>query len=40
MDGTYGYAPSKAEDIPATVIADSWLRWAEYFTLYDAVFRA
>lgn len=38
MDGTYGYALSKAEDIPATVIADSWLRWAEYFTLYDGVF--
>ena len=38
MDGTYGFALSKAEDIPATVIADSWLRWAEYFTLYDAVF--
>ncbi|MGD8485109.1 MAG: hypothetical protein PVG27_03225 [Chloroflexota bacterium] len=38
MDGTYGYALSKAEDIPATVIADGWLRWAEYFTLYDSVF--
>jgi hypothetical protein len=38
LDGTYGYALSKAEDIPATVIADGWMRWAEYFTLYDAVF--
>ena len=38
MDGTYGFALSKAEDIPATVIADGWLRWAEYFTLYGGVF--
>jgi len=38
MDGTYGYALSKAEDIPATVIADGWMRWAEYFTLYDGLF--
>jgi hypothetical protein len=38
MDGTYGYALSKDEDIPATVIADGWLRWAEYLTLYDGLF--
>jgi hypothetical protein len=38
MDGTYGYALSKGEDIPATVIADGWIRWAEYFTLYDGLF--
>ena len=38
MDGTYGYALSKAEDIPTTVYTDGWLRWAEYFTLYDDVF--
>lgn len=37
-DGTYGYAHSTAEDIPATVIADGWLRWAEDFTLYAGLF--
>lgn len=38
LDGTYGYALSKAEDIPPSVVADGWLRWAEYFTLYDGLF--
>jgi hypothetical protein len=38
MDGTYGYALSKAEDIPPTVLLDGWMRWAEYFTLYDGMF--
>jgi len=38
MDGTYGFALSKAENIPATVFADGWWRWAEYFTVYDGLF--
>ena len=38
LDGTYGYALHKAEDIPPSVVADGWMRWAEYFTLYDGVF--
>ncbi len=38
MDGTFGYALSKAEDIPATVYEDGWIRWAEYFTLSDGMF--
>jgi hypothetical protein len=38
MDGTYGFALSKAEDIPPSVFAHGWMRWAEYFTLYDGLF--
>jgi hypothetical protein len=38
LDGTYGYAFYKGEDMPQAVFADGWIWWAEYFSLYDGLF--
>ena len=38
LDGPSGYAVFKGEDMPTTVFADGWMRWAEYFSLYDGLF--
>lgn len=38
LDGTYGYAFSKGEDMPRAVFADGWIWWSEYLTLYDGLF--